>query len=241
MTSKQQREYWLRFHRFQQRYEKMYLNKINAVLKSQVDTYIKNRDTIYIRSGEMHKVLLDLHQKTGSVWAWHTNRDLQRVRLKRMGQLGFSERMYQLIRQYFFADLLRIAEDITQTTIRLIQEVLTEAAREGQSFDEMVSRLQQADFTAKRARLIARTETVAAANQASILNAREQGIDCKKIWISARDNRTRIHHREVNQTVILLNEKFSVGGMLMDRPGDKAGGPSEVCNCRCVLGYIPIE
>jgi SPP1 gp7 family putative phage head morphogenesis protein len=132
---------------------------------------------------------------------------------------------------------LETAENITQTTIRLIQEVLSDAALEGWSFDEIVKRLVSPDMTAKRARLIARTETVNAANAGSMANLKAAGAT-KKIWIAARDNRTRTHHREVNQTVIGIDELFKVGDSYMSHPGSKEGSAAEVCNCRCAVAGV---
>jgi hypothetical protein len=92
-------------------------------------------------------------------------------------------------------------------------------------------------MTAKRARLIARTETVNAANAGSMANLKAAGAT-KKIWIAARDNRTRTHHREVNQTVIGIDDFFKVGDSLMQHPGDKSGSAEEVCNCRCAVAGV---
>ena len=236
MTPKEQREYWLKFHRFQQRQEKIYIPRINKILKEQVQEFIRTKDTIYIRSTQLHGELFKLHVAVGTLWAKHTRSML----VKSDGRIGFSERIFQLMRQYFFNELLEIAEDITQTTIRLIQEVLTNGAKNGASFDDMVDELEKADFTRKRARLIARTETVGASNQANYINAVESGRPMNKIWIAARDSRTRPDHAQVNQTVIPLHQKFIVGDSEMLYPGDKAGTAKEVCNCRCALGFIPI-
>lgn len=238
MTTEQQKELWLKFHRFQIRYEMLYHPKINKELKEQVKTYVKYRDTVYIRSGGLYTVLLDLYKTVGSAWAYQT-RSVQRVQ-KGGGQMGFSDRIVSFMQRYFGFDLLNDAEGITQTTIRLIQEVLSEAAIEGWSFDEIVSKLEAPDFTAIRARLIARTETVGAANAASLVNAKDSGAT-SKIWISARDSRVRMHHAEVNQTIIPIDAKFNVGGYQMSYPGDKAGGASEVCNCRCVIAGVVEE
>lgn len=238
MTNKEQDKFWLKFHRFQMRYEQMYWPRINAALKAQVETYIKNKDTVYIRSGGMYEVLLDLYITTGANWARHTKGELVK---KDRGQMGFRESIVSFIRQYFSFNLLNDAENITQTTIRLIQEVLSDAALEGWSFDKIVDKLVAPDFTAKRARLIARTETVGAANAGSLLNATASGLELNKIWIAARDNRTRLHHVEVNQKVIPKDDKFKVGDSLMDYPGDKAGSAAEVCNCRCAIAFIPVE
>ena len=234
MTPKEQDEFWLKFHRFQMRYELMYTPKINKVLKNQVQQYITNRDLIYVRSGELYGVLIDLYKTTGTAWAYQTRGLLTK---KAGGQMGFSERVVSIMQQIFGFELLNDAENITQTTIRLIQEVLTESALEGWSFDEIVKKLVSPDFTATRARLIARTETVNAANAGSLANLKYAGAQ-KKIWIAARDNRTRPHHREVNQTVIGINELFKVGDSLMSHPGDKSGSASEVCNCRCAVAGV---
>lgn len=215
------------------RYELMYAPRINKALRAQVQQYIDSKDTVYVRSGGLYIVLNDLYKTTGSAWAYQT----RAVHKKAGGQMGFSDRIVSFMQQYFGFNLLNDAEGITQTTIRLIGEVLSEAALEGWSFDEIVRKLVAPDFTAIRARLIARTETVNAANAGSLINLREAGAK-KKIWISARDNRTRPHHVEVNQTVIGIDEKFKVGDSLMNHPGDKAGGADECCNCRCAVAGV---
>lgn len=238
MTEAEKKKYWLKFHRFQMRYESIYLPKINNVLKDQVQTYIKNKDTVYIRSGKMYEVLMDLYIQTGLNWAKYTKSEFTK---KQGGQMGFSEMIVNFMREYFGFNLLRDAENITQTTIRLIQEVLSDAALEGWGFDKIVEKLEAPDFTAKRARLIARTETVGAANAASLQNAKITGLELNKIWIAARDNRTRLHHKEVDNAVVGIDESFKVGDSLMNYPGDKAGGASEVCNCRCAVAFIPID
>lgn len=235
MTPSEQKEFWLKFHRFQMRYELMYTPRINKALKEQVQMYVATGNITDVHSGDMYPVLLDLWKTTGAAWAYNT-RSLMRIQ-KANGQMGFSERIVNFIQQYFSVDLLNDAENITQTTIRLIREVLTEAALEGWSFDEIVRKLVAPDFTAIRARLIARTETVGAANAGSMLNLKAAGAK-KKIWIAARDNRTRPHHREVNQTVIGIDDRFKVGDSLMLWPGDKEGSADQVCNCRCCVAGV---
>lgn len=216
----------------------MYVSRINRALRAQVKQYVDSGNLMDVNSAGLYLVLMDLYKTTGAAWAYST-RSMLRIQ-KAGGQMGFSERIVSFMRQYFSIDLLNDAENITRTTIRLIQEVLSDAALEGWSFDEIVRRLITPDFTAVRARLIARTETVGAANAGSLVNAKSTGLELNKIWISARDNRVRLHHKEVNQTVIPRDSKFQVGTSLMAYPGDKAGGASEVCNCRCAVAFIPI-
>lgn len=247
MTNKEQEELWLKFHRFQMRYELIFASKINKELKRQVRQYIDSKDLTYINPGDLYLVLMNLYKTVGPVWARHTRNIVKSLQVKEdaiiippLGQMGFSERIVNLMQEWFQVNLLNDANNITQTTIRLIREVLSRAAMSGASFDDIVDELESPEFTAKRARLIARTETVGAANAGAIANAKLAGAT-KKIWIAARDHRTRQHHREVNQVVIPIDGKFQVGNYFMAYPGDKSGGAEEVCNCRCALGFATDE
>jgi hypothetical protein len=59
-----------------------------------------------------------------------------------------------------------------------------------------------------------------------------------KIWVSSLDDRTRPSHRAAHGQRVPFSESFTVGGELLDFPGDPSGSPGEVNNCRC---YIRIE
>ena len=180
-----------------------------------------------VHSAGIYKVLHSLYMDAAYIWAHRATVNLRKERLT----MGFSQRIIDLMKTYYGIDLLNLADDITQTTKDVIQSVLTQAALEGFGFDEVVRRLQSPELTVKRARLIARTETVAASNAASNVAAQDSGLQMRKIWISARDHRVRLHHAEVNQHVVDMNQTFTVGFTQMKFPGDKAGGAAECCNC----------
>jgi hypothetical protein len=98
------------------------------------------------------------------------------------------------------------------------------------------------DLSAFRAEMIARTETHAAANYGSIGSVRNAedklGVTMLKTWLPTLDDRTRPDHADMDGSeAIPLDDKFIVGGEEMDRPGDPAGSPDNVINCRCTLGY----
>ena len=60
-------------------------------------------------------------------------------------------------------------------------------------------------------------------------------------WIANRgDGRTRNTHLAV-KGLKKVDEKFLVGGDLLRFPGDPRGSAKEVINCRCVIGYVPID
>ena len=162
--------------------------------------------------------------------------------------MGFSERIVELMRQYYGIDLLNDAEGITNYTREVIQDVLSAAAVSGISFDEIVKQLQTStELSAMRARRIARTEVVGAANAASLINAQETDVPMVKIWLAVDDRRTRRSHRFVDDQTVPLDTPFNVGGVEMMQPGVRQqpnGLPvpaNEVVNCRCVLGYRVVE
>ena len=153
-------EYRLTYQRFQQRYEKKYIPKINRALRNQVKQYIKTQDINSIDSKELYSVLESLYLNTGVNWA---KRSLA-LSEKAGGLLGFSERIVAFIRLHFAVVIQGIIQDITDTTKRLIEKVITEAFQNGDSFDDIVKKISSPEFTINRARLIARTETVSASN-----------------------------------------------------------------------------
>jgi hypothetical protein len=98
------------------------------------------------------------------------------------------------------------------------------------------------DLSDFRSDMIARTETHAAANYAgieSVRNAEKKlGVKMLKSWLPTLDDRTRPAHADMDGSdPIPTDESFIVDGEEMDRPGDPAGSPENVINCRCTLGY----
>lgn len=132
---------------------------------------------------------------------------------------------------------------ITETVRKRIQKILSDASQEEIQTRKIAARLRKEigiEMTPARAKMIARTETTRVTNEAAKQSAMELGIDLEKFWVATLDDKTRDSHREMNsQKPIHANEKFLVGGMLMDKPGDPDGGAKEVINCRCIVAYIP--
>jgi hypothetical protein len=62
-----------------------------------------------------------------------------------------------------------------------------------------------------------------------------------KVWLSMDDERVRPTHKDADQQVVPLGEKFTVGGVEMDRPGDMTAPIGEWINCRCILGVERLE
>ena len=241
MTREEKSAYLRKWHRFQQRYENLYTPKFKAALRKQVQQYTSRRE---INSGPIYEVLLDLYKTVGPVWAAATGVHRMKARMP----MGFSARIVELMRQYYGIDLLNNAEQITQYTRDVIANILSDAALTGASINDIVRALEASpELGAMRARRIARTETTAAANTASLINAKETGVPMRKIWLAVNDNRTRHSHRNIDETKIPIDDAFNVNGTQMMQPGVRTQpngmtvpGP-EIVNCRCTLGYEVIE
>jgi len=249
MTQAEQNKYYYEWHKFQQRYEKYYEKKFTAALKLQVAAFIKTQDIMAIPSFPIYTVLVDLYKTVGTRWA----RVAKVSMTKATGQMGFNERIVELMRQYYGIDLLNDAEDITAYTKEVIQKILSDAAMTGASFDDIVRQITtSSELGPMRARRIARTETVTAANGAAMIYAQTSGNVMEKIWISVKDKRTRhnawANHVTIDGTTIDINEPFNLksqklGDIQMMQPGVRkqpnglAVPAAEVVNCRCVVAF----
>jgi hypothetical protein len=250
MTSAEQRRYWKDFNAFQQKWEKVFVSKFKKALRIQVEAYAKTANTMEIPSFPIYTVLLELYTTVGPRWARFIREDsIKADDTFARGQMGFNERIVQLIRDYYGVNLLNDAELMTQYSREVIVRVLGQAAETGASFDDIVKELlKHPEFGAMRARRIARTETVTAANGAAMLYANESGNVMQKIWIAVKDSRTRHDHKAVDGTRLdiqtpfdLINQKY--GKIQMMQPGARIqpnGLPVpavEVVNCRCTVAF----
>lgn len=240
-------EYIQKWHRFQQRHEEIYRRKFQNALQAQVHQFFKHHKVHDVTADPIYKVLVELYKTVGPLWAAHTG--VHRIKeQKALAPMGFSERIVELMRTYYGIDLLNDAELMTEKSREYIAAVLSEAAQSGATFDWVVKQLTtRPEFTAMRARRIARTETVTSANGAAIINAKESKLLMNKEWLSVQDKRTRHDHRQVNGSVVAIDAPFHVGDSLMAQPGVRtqtnglATPAAEVVNCRCTVAFIPVR
>ena len=136
-----------------------------------------------------------------------------------------------------------MASSIAQTTLNDVLNAVQSGIDDGDGTDEIARGIDDVTrLSLPRSRVIARTETHAAASFAQIESARsaetDLGIKLVKTWLPTLDDRTRPDHADMaDYGPIPLDEKFVVGGFEMDRPGDPAGPASEVIACRCVCVF----
>ncbi len=118
---------------------------------------------------------------------------------------------------------------------------LAEGIALGESQPKLAQRVRDAvGVTAPRARTIARTESHGARNVAAMATLQRfesayavpPGV-MRKQWQATEDERTRHTHNEADGQTVTFSDPFTVGGFSLAFPGDPAGPPQEVINCRC--------
>jgi len=148
----------------------------------------------------------------------------------------------------FFVDLsvewilqegLKRSRLIDQTVVDDINNIIEGGIRNGLSIPDISKSIRNSasDLSRFRSNTIAITEVHNASMFASVESAKATGLNLVKEWASTEDSRVRPTHQAADGQQRDMNEKFSVGGALMDRPGDPMGPPQETINCRCTLLY----
>lgn len=144
------------------------------------------------------------------------------------------------------ADCAKKVSQVTKTTKQQIAKVIEQSVREQLSHKQVAKLLlEQADGidTKKRALLIARTENAIGSNLGAMYAAKSSGLVLYKKWIArSGDSRTRDSHAGmIGKDPIPLDHAFTVGDVEMMHPGDSSLGAksNNICNCRCICGFIP--
>lgn len=132
---------------------------------------------------------------------------------------------------------------ISESTRATIARVVAEGVAENLGQEEIAARIVEAtsgDIAMARARRIARTEVHFAAMYGQQQAAEASPLAFEKEWLATEDARTRKQHAEAHGQRVPLAHSFIVGDTLLRYPGDTAGPPGEIINCRCVCLYNPL-
>ncbi len=113
---------------------------------------------------------------------------------------------------------------------------------QGASIDDLAASVQDVFDVASRNRAltIARTEVISASNGSASLAAAQLPADVAagQEFIATRDERTRDDHSEADGQIVAMGQPFDVGGESLLYPGDPAGSPENVINCRCTVAFL---
>ena len=143
---------------------------------------------------------------------------------------------------------------ITGTAKKKITKMVSDMMKdENYSYREMAKAIKEkSKLSMFEAIRIARTESHSAAvfsTQSAVdSTAKETGVEFKKYWLNAIDDRTRTGHIAAGETygpdsAIGMEEPYLVAAIEGDEkeelmhPGDPSGSPGNIINCRCVELY----
>jgi hypothetical protein len=171
------------------------------------------------------------------------------VAMQTKAGFGINEQWIADVLNYLKINLLQLAQAITETMRSDALKIFNEAIENGWSIDQMVKALKETGLMQRRARVIARTETVRAANVGHQIGAKSLPYEMNKKWVAAKDHRTRHSHKQVNGQVTDEQATFKVPvykGLKptgafdnMQAPGDPTASAANTINCRCRVIYEP--
>jgi hypothetical protein len=129
---------------------------------------------------------------------------------------------------------------ISDTTEDQIRQAINAGVAEGLSLPQIAAeiRARAPQIASVRSAVIARTETHSAAMWAQVEAVRETGLELRKEWVAAQDERTRIDHSSADGQIVGFDESFEIGGELLAFPGDPNGSAENIINCRCVMNFV---
>jgi hypothetical protein len=123
---------------------------------------------------------------------------------------------------------------------KVITNTITRSVLTGRTLKQMSEELQRSILgmgltSSLRAARTSYTSAQNGGRLACMESAKARGIDVQKQWLTARDNRVRDSHLDINAEIKPINKPFGNGLMY---PADRDGPPREVYNCRCTLLYV---
>jgi SPP1 gp7 family putative phage head morphogenesis protein len=145
-----------------------------------------------------------------------------------------------IMRDYIRIFGVKKVTQVARTTINQLKQLITRGVEEGLSERDIGRSIREKApiISASRAQTIARTETHAAANYAAEEAFLSTGIEARREWVTAVDERTRESHVEADGQIVALHEPFIVDGEELMYPGDPSGSAENVINCRCARVYV---
>lgn len=167
---------------------------------------------------------------------------------QKAGSFGRNEQWVRDVLKYLQLHLLRFVQNITDTMRQDILNVLQKGIDQQLSLRDIVKNLQSTGLIEARAKVIARTEIVRAANVGHAVAAKSFPYEVNKKWQAAKDHRTRHSHLMINNHTVDENDFFRVavfkgktqiGWDEMLYPGDANAHPSNTINCRCRIIMEP--
>lgn len=140
------------------------------------------------------------------------------------------------VQSWIHSKAFKFADEVNLTTEEALRRELEDAVANGETLSEVEDRIARVFDIARgtRTAMIARTEVISASNEGAMASYKQSGVVAKSEWVTSRDNRVRDEH-QIDGEQVEIDAVFSNG---LKYPGDPAGEPGNVINCRCTVAPI---
>jgi hypothetical protein len=270
MNAKQRKEYWMKTERLRAGLDKKYFDQVQQSVWNTFKRFARDIEVIGIDAArsrlgldlwdkEMLKIFESMYKESVLLFGNSVYRAL-RIESQKAETFGFNREWTDAVLEFLLKQGFVLVADITSTTKKKLNDIVTKGIEEGLGVDEIVKLIlsdENLAYSAMRARRIVRTEVMRSSNIGAMKGAEAHGFYVDKEWISARDKRTRripedeFDHVQMDGKVVPFEEPFTSTGkkgepVVIMQPGqlsDESNGifapPGFTINCRCTVGFIP--
>jgi uncharacterized protein with gpF-like domain len=262
MNARQREQYWIKVERLRRQLDNKYSSLFNEAVRKDLEKFARDVREIgpqaavsglgaYAWNTSMMNIMEKLYKEAGVVFANASYRAVGIESRKASNPFGFNTDWMKDIVSYLVQYGLTLVSYMTQTTKKKLAEIVNVAIAEGKTTQEIVDIImEEGGYSMMRATRIARTEVMRSSNYAAYIGAQKHAFEVDKVWISARDSRTRriprdfFDHYEMDGQQVGFDEPFvgstRVGGVVTAAiPGDPKAPVGFTVNCRCTVGFIP--
>lgn len=264
MTAKQREIYWRKVERLRAQLDRKYFKAAKESILKQFKRFagdIKKIGTsaaisrlgLDVWEKEMVKIFESLYKEAMLLFGNATYRMVKIEANQKQQTFGFNAQWTRDVNEFLATQGFTLVADITKTTKDKMIAIVQQSIEQGLGVDDIVKLLlsdEQIAYAVYRARRIVRTEVMRASNMGTMAGANAHGFEVDKMWISARDSRTRripedeFDHWDLDGVVKPLEEPFtstSKKGQPVEamQPGDITAPAGFTINCRCAVGIIP--
>jgi hypothetical protein len=243
---REQRRQAMLLDRLDARFAPMFAQEIKRAMAEMVDTYEATGEVMDARDhyAKTEAIFTRLAQSAVLTFGGRMIQQGKDAGLILERKEDFAQTLLRMALQYVAGEYIRRKiTSIAETTRAQIINQVTRGYNEGLGVSAIARIIRDTipSISMRRGALIARTETHGAANFGANAAAIETGLDLRKEWVAAGDERTRLDHAQADGQIVGMNDAFDVGGSALMYPGDPSGPADQVINCRCAVAHIVVD